>query len=161
MKKFGNFSSFPMVYHLLHSDKWLNNFVQNTFQSACDDFCFFKIHNKKKCEESYNTKKLRIFCSFPTVYHLCNSDQRFRIYELITTQVRKSSTVFTNKQYGSVIQKQYEIFIPGSTDYCRILFYHRLQNRRHVYIYSEQERRMLILSSGQAARRSTPPSTCQ
>ena len=46
MKMFVNFRSFSTVYNLLYSDKWLKNFVENTFHSACDDFYFLKIHNK-------------------------------------------------------------------------------------------------------------------
>ena len=68
--------------------------------------------NGLKSEKSYKTKKLRIFTSFPTVYHLCDSDKWFKNTE------ENRDTDFILVPQGSMNQaiQQYSKAQPGSTE---------------------------------------------
>ena len=128
MKTFGNFNSFPTVYHLRNSEKWVKNFVQNTFLSACDDFCFLKIHNKK----SKNLKKVTIqtswefsvafqryiICAIP-INGLESKIELLHTYRRAVPTLRKRSTVVYYRRSTRSLYR-------AVRDYCRILFYHRL-----------------------------------
>ena len=128
MKTFVNFSSFPTVYHLRNSDKWVKYFVQNTFQSAWNDFCFLKIHNKKfkNLEKVTLQKCIGFFVAFQR-YILCVitiNDYESMIVLLHTDRravptLRKRSTVMLCRSSTRSLSR-------AVRDYCRILFYHRL-----------------------------------
>ena len=76
------FHSFPTVYHLYQSDKWLENGGQKTVRkqktSRKPSVVFLKLFkNRKEFGKPVKTKMVRILHSFPTAYHLHESDERF------------------------------------------------------------------------------------
>ena len=67
-----------MVYYMLYSDEWFKSFmytVKNTFLRIQKN-----ILNRREYGKMINPKQLRVFNSFPSVYHLLNSDKWFGSY---------------------------------------------------------------------------------
>ena len=128
MKTFGNFSSFPTAYHLRNFDKWVKFFVQNTFQSACNDFCILKIHNEKyKILEKVTIQKsggFSIAFQWYIIYAipingLESMIELLHILKRAVPTLRKRSTVVLCGSSTRSLSR-------AVRDYCRILFYHRL-----------------------------------
>ena len=77
-----------MVYYMLYSDEWFKSFmytVKNTFLRIQKN-----ILNRREYEKLINMKKLRVFNSFPSVYHLLNSGKWFGSYGQKTTRQKQS-----------------------------------------------------------------------
>ena len=88
MKQFGLIDSFPTVYHTRHSDKRFKNFFHKNFKNSFDENSLFWIlfKNHKDFDKMINMKRFPLFNSYPTVYHLRNSDKRLKSYEQNTMQ---------------------------------------------------------------------------
>ena len=126
------FHSFPTAYHLHQSDKRFENGGQNTVRklktSRKHSVVFLKLFkNRTEFEKPIKTKRMCIFCSFPTSYHLHQSDERFENGGKQTvpkrTNWRKLSLVFlklfwNRKEFGKPVKtKKVRNFSTFSTVY--------------------------------------------
>ena len=82
MPMFGIIGSFLMVYHTHHSDKFLKNSFHKNIENSFDRFSVFLILFKKRIDfgKTINMSFLLLFNSYPTVYHMHHSDERFNNY---------------------------------------------------------------------------------
>jgi hypothetical protein len=88
-KKLRIFHSFPMAYHLHHSNKWLKNYSQISLHLfwISPNLLFLKLFkNCAEFENTYNMKKLCLLHIYPTPYYLYHSDKSLRKTAQITVR---------------------------------------------------------------------------